>query len=218
MISTSKKWRLFVVSAVLVVALGSACHASLLGLTSMFPNTQGENGWYAKAFNPGTMAWRNLGWVQNQMFKTTDIAPNYIPMAYKSSKGYLIMHPGITSTYGAEWAVLQYVAPVTGQYNFSVEFSDGAGGAGCTTRALVFVNNAVNTPVAQSQVNLTTTAFFAYTVNLSAGDRLNFAVDPMGNHSADSTVLKDIATAVPEPASLLALAAGLMGFVVRRKK
>lgn len=218
MIFTSRKWRLLVVSAVLVMALGSACHASLLGLTSMFPNTQGENGWYAKAFNPDAMSWRNLDWIQNQMFKTADYGPNYIPMAYKSTKGYLIMHPGISPTRGAEWAVVQYVAPTAGQYNFSVEFSNGAGGSGCTTRALVFVNDAINAPVAQSVVNLTTSAYFAYTVNLQAGDRLNFAVDPMGNSGTDSTVLKDLAPAVPEPASMLALAAGLIGLVVRRRK
>ncbi len=201
-------------AAALVVILGSAAFASL-DLLASFPTYQGENGLWAEAYNQDTGQFRLLAAVPGytKFFGTPEQSLN-MPLVRAWPEGIKMLPSWWGSVYGNEWPMLTYKPPRPGVYSVQGLFSN-ANATGATTRGLVFVNDLVASPVFQGNVTLTTSAAFDLDVSLGEDDVLRFAVDPLGNNSWDHTWLNGVVAGVasaPEPTSLAAFAAGLLGF------
>ncbi len=204
-----------------LVLLGlSVSFAAPVDITAQFPDTQGQNGFYAQAYNPDTGLFRLLVDTGSYKFETVDQPPYTLPYVSKVA-GNITFYPTVgwrTGTvHGTEWAVLSYLVQTSGEYSIAGLFSNG-NVYGCTTIAQVFVNNNAASPLFTGNVDKNTQAAFNLTgVSLSAGDYLRFAVDAGTTDLYDHTTLTGTITAtspIPEPASLAALVVGVFGTLV----
>ncbi len=204
-----------------------AAQVTVLKLFDMFPNAQGENGWWLHSYEPATDTKVLLDRTDAYEFRMPlNYSQGRIP-SFKKLSGSIAAHPGLNLSGQDRLAVLSYVASVAGTYTFNVVFSNGAMPNACTTKALVYVvpkdsPTWLNEPIFEDTVNESKTASTGViTVNLNAGDRVRFAISGMGNVNYDTTLISDQpigAAPVPEPGSLAALVGGLGGLLVLRRR
>jgi len=127
--------------------------------------------------------------------------------------GELNLHPGPSG----ETAIVQFIVPIAGLYSFAGAFT-----ANDTSP------NSVDVAAYLGGVNQITNArgAFDFQVNLSAGQKVNFALGSAGDYSYDSTGFAlsvtgpDPVQGVPEPASwaLMILGFGSAGAMLRRQR
>ncbi|MGD9721480.1 MAG: PEP-CTERM sorting domain-containing protein [Pirellulales bacterium] len=118
----------------------------------------------------------------------------------------LVLHPGG----GGEYAVLRFTAPQAGNYSYDAAFSN-ADSLGATTDVHVLIGGVA---AASDGINVggggSTATLSSPSVFLPAGQTLDFAVG-VGNGSFvfDSTGLFASVALVPEPSTIVLLAAGI---------
>ncbi|MGB9618799.1 MAG: PEP-CTERM sorting domain-containing protein, partial [Armatimonadota bacterium] len=205
------KW--FGLVCVLAVAMSSAA-AHALDLLTDFPENQGEKDLYALYYESGTFTQMQDVSTKSRWFSKTGTDTGYPYLRARPND--VLFHPGPSS-----YSVLEYRPSLAGSYSFELRFWNGGGGPGCTTRALVFVNDSIGSPLAQGDVSaantVSTPLVLSGNVTLSATDLLRIAVDPKNGYSYDATlatgwITKNLDPA-PEPGSVLAVAVGLVGML-----
>jgi len=135
------------------------------------------------------------------------------------------MHPGPVGTIG-DFAVLRFLVPATASYTVNAQWfigdTNGGGGQG-NTDAYILLNALAGSPV-YSVASTASNPTFSGTVNLVAGDRLDFVVGTGGDgYSFDTTPvnisLTQNAVTVPEAnTGLLALLASIPAFAIMLRK
>ena len=209
-----------VVLALALVSLFSSVHAAGLDIGTAFPNSQGDNGFYAQAYKPSTLGFRDLARSSAYVFNTAGQS-NVRPAVGKYS-GQVQLRPCVNGAiYGTEWAVLTYVVPETGIYTLTGTFYGGD--ASSSTTARIFVNTVADTKYTSAVTGLTTVNFNITALNLTLGNYLRFAIDAGASHSYDVTGLTGTINGpavIPEPAAVAALVTGLLGVALgyRRKR
>ena len=120
------------------------------------------------------------------------------------------LHPGPG---GNELAVVRFIAPTAGRYDFK-GFFRGVDAPNSGNGVLVTPNNG-NALVLNNGVNNA----FGFGLTLGAGAFVDFAVSNNNGYSNDTTGLNLNVAAVPEPASwgLMILGFGLAGYAMRRR-
>jgi PEP-CTERM motif len=135
--------------------------------------------------------------------------------------GELAVHPAPDGAY----AVVRFAAPTSDVFLLNAVFEgrETAGASGTNTDVHVLLNGVALFNGAVIGFGPLSDQSFATTLNLSAGDRVDFSVGFGSDRSflGDTTGLDATLTAVPEPSSLVLFSGlGLMGLVMgwRRRK
>lgn len=208
--------RILLLLSLLLLANTGIAYALVTDIVALFPDNQGDNGFYAQAYNPGSGIFRNLTRVAPYNFNTQGQS-SARPYAMKNSQQVALAPCVNGSIYGTEWAILSWQVPQTGPYALQGTFYGMQSGNSTTAR--IFVNTPANTHFSAAVSGLSTVAFNIPTLNLNAGDYLRFAVDAGSSHSYDQTGITGTITLIPEPGSVIALLTGIVGLsAVRRRK
>jgi hypothetical protein len=220
MLDYRSNWRWVAACAVLIAAWSVS--ASALDLAAAFPDNQGGNLLYAQYYDAGTFT--NMLDAGTKYFSKTGSTSGFPILQGRAAD--ILFHPG-----AGPWAVLEYSPGAAGQYSYVLNFTNGGGGAGCTTTASVFVNNLVGSPLKQGDVSIANNSgnplVLSGSVVLGATDVLRIAIDPKyaaTGYSYDGVLATGqitMATPVPEPGSLIALGFGLAGTlsaILRQRK
>jgi len=202
-----------------MLTLACVSFAATWDIVGDFPDDQGENGFVAQAYNPVSMAFRDLSDIGFQQFGTPE-QPVNMPKAVVVY-GEVVMLPAVNrSVYGTEWSVLTFVAPSDGVYDIVGNFYSW-NPLGATTTGVIFVDDAAGSPLYSSPVTAGSAATFALMdVNLQASQAVHFAVNGGTSDESDNTGLCGCITqAVPEPGSLAVVFVGLAGLAgIRRRR
>jgi len=222
-----KRHGFLIVLAVIVLILPAFSQAATINLWSAFPDNQGDNGFYAYAYQAGrTTPYRVLTDGGSYRFDTPEQAnpPGYsvynwdIPYIARAganpTDGFLSIHPSANTqmgyVFGPEDVVLAWLVPANNTYDINGNFLlRGATDDG--THVYIRKNAAVIW-----EANLTSSGdqavFNLLGIQLSAGDLLYFGVGARGNDYGDSTALQGTIAynAVPLPGSILFLGTGLL--------
>lgn len=134
-----------------------------------------------------------------------------------AGNGVVALHPG----FSGEIATVRFTAPTTASYTFAGSFMYSFL---TSSDAYVVLNDAMT--LASGFINGgSPTLSFNLLLSLTAGDRVDFLVGTGGNgYTSDSTILDlsadEMASTVPEPASLALVGTGLAGVLVvgRRRR
>jgi hypothetical protein len=128
--------------------------------------------------------------------------------------GQVSLHPGPNNQY----SVLRFTAPTTAAYNVVAQFFVGDTG---DTDANILLNSNAAAPVFFAATTDTNPSF-NQTVNLTAGNTLDFVVGSKGSYFSDTTplnvTLTTVSAAAPEPSALALLALPLAGMVIRKRR
>ena len=214
-----------------VCAVGIAQATTItIDVWEMFPDMQGENGFYALAYNPSTQVYRELNDGGSEVFNTPQTYWG-APAIRGSYNNFIRMwSSGTNSNWGGpEDAILAYVVPETTTYQISGSyFVNSASGNGMYT----YVRDD-SSMLWGANLDGQTSAF-DLSVDLIAGDRIMFGVNSINNNSFSE--LNDGATLsnamisyqdptslapVPEPGTMLHFGIGiaaLAGARFKRKK
>ncbi len=131
----------------------------------------------------------------------------------------MLVHPG-----NLNLVVLSWLSPITGNVSLSYSFADIDSNSGNGISWFVERNSSINTLASGTLANGgSTTVLTLSAVSVTAGDRINFIVDPNGEFTFDSTRLTASvsASSAPEPGSFLFLLSGGLvgaGVVARRRR
>lgn len=162
------------------------------------------------ALAPAVEGWRRTSPSEPWIAKNT--TASLVTFGTASIKaGQLTLHP---SNDGSR-SLIRFTAPTAGLYSFSAAFEQRNTLASSVDVHVVHnsspiwsgLSSTFNVPVSTSG-----------TVTLAAGDTLTVAVGPDGSYVNDWTGVAFGVTAVPEPATMAALGAGLFGLIARRKR
>jgi len=206
----SAKWGTLALLSLALLAATNIAYAAVVSIdiVGLFPDNQGDNGFYAQAYNPSSGIFRNLTRTAAYNFNTPG-QTSVRPYVLKSS-GQVQLAPCVNgSIYGTEWSVLSWQVPQTGAYAVQGTFYGVL--TGNSTTARIFVNTTAQTQFSAAVSGTNTVPFNIPVLNLNAGDFLRFAVDAGTSHSSDLTGLTGTITLVPEPGSLIAILTGLVG-------
>lgn len=197
-----------VLTLVLAMSAGAAyATTGSVDIVTLFPNYQGDNGFYAQAYNPGSGIFRDLTRTAPYNFNTPGQS-SVRPYVMKNS--HVQLAPCVNgSIYGTEWAVLSWQVSQGGLYELHGSFYGLLSGNSTTAR--IFVNTPAQTLFSATVSGTNTVTFDILDLSLNAGDYLRFAIDAGTSHSSDLTGLNGVITLVPEPGSLIALLTGLLG-------
>lgn len=190
--------------------------AESFSLWDFFPDKQGDNGFYAGAWNPSAqMPYRELmhvGEDYNGSFAYTSngIAdPLLPPMVIRAvSPPWVFMQPS-----ESEYAILSGNPDQPELINISGKFQSAGGG-----EVKVSIGTVTgNTPTPLDTWTLSGVGsfqLFSFTnILVSPDTSLYFAVNANGNATDDGTLLSGSITTVPAPSALLLLGSGLLGLV-----
>jgi hypothetical protein len=167
----------------LVQVAGAA--SVVVDLREKFPNNQGENGFYAEAYNTVALTYRQLTRSGDYYFDTPTNLPNKIPKLFRDPSSWIQMRPADQNalTPGQpEDAVLRWTVPESNTYSINVEFSSPSAG---TFKVYVKTNS---TTLGEHEIIGAQTWNFSRTdIALQKNDRIYFGV------SAEGFDLDDIA-------------------------
>ncbi|MBS1707381.1 MAG: PEP-CTERM sorting domain-containing protein [Armatimonadetes bacterium] len=139
--------------------------------------------------------------------------PGFLIGTVSSPPNQMILHPGPN----AQYAVLRFVAPGTGVFNFTAGFFGVDFVGPTTTDVHILQNNAV---IGNGAINTFATSpsiIFGGPVSLNTGDTLDVAVGFGGNsYLFDSTAVNYRIEGVPEPVTLVGL--GGLALLARRRR
>lgn len=208
-------------AASVLAALGtSAVHAQTYDAFTDFSTTNNPNGVWRSGytdtlgsslvlytqFTSGTFqSWRNPAVTVSG---APEFARNLGPQAFGVPTNFLTLHPGSANQY----SVLRFTTAITGTYNVSAQFFVGDSG---DTDANILRNSNAATPV-YFAATTNTNPLYTGTLNLAAGETLDFVVGSKGNYSSDSTPIRITITgitAAPEPGGLALVTFGGFGLV-----
>jgi hypothetical protein len=119
---------------------------------------------------------------------------------------------GMHSGPGGEYAVVRFTAPISGGYLLTSRFSGLDFVGPTTTDVHVLLNNSAVFSAAVNSFGAGPSYSPSSVFSLQAGDTIDFAVGfgANGNYFFDSTGLSARISAIPEPATLLQFAAGVL--------
>ena len=131
--------------------------------------------------------------------------------------GELFMHPvGANSGLPAGDTIVRFTAPTAGFYAIHGLFQILDVSASGVNVSVEGGTSVFATPLGGA---LNTTAPFDFGTALALGGTLDFVVNSAGSYFNDSTGLQaTLSVAVPEPASMLVLGAGLIGIAIARRR
>lgn len=170
-------------------------------------------------WNPSNPFWNNgngsvPGVGVNQSGAAIAISGGFQPFSWPADTVW--MHPGNLGL-----TVVSWLSPVTGLADVQFEFSDmdpNTGGSGTTgVHWFVDVNDSSGHLANGSFTNGATSGPISImSVPVTAGDRINFIVDPLGDFGFDSTTFTATIEYTPEPSALSLLMVMGLGALRRR--
>ena len=206
-----------------VLLLTGPAGASTINLVTDFPDHQGDNGLYAKAYNFSTNTYRNLdehpspdpgsGYPANYFqysFYTPTTSNNnpFLQLGYVDYHDVVAAFPSNT-----EDAVMAWQAPGPGTATITVTFDPLYNGY---TNVYIKQNDTLlkGTGFAPQEIFHPTPVTFNLTnVKLAAGDFLYFGINWAGDYEGDLILLSGTIEVVPLPGALWLLGSGLLGLV-----
>jgi hypothetical protein len=155
-------------------------------LREQFPDNQGENGFYAEAYNTVALTYRPLTRSGSYYFDTPTNLPYLIPKVFKDPSIWIQMRPSgqnaLTPPGQPEDAVLRWTVPESNTYSISVEFEGISAG---NFKVYVKTND---TTLDEHEITGVQTWNYSHTnIPLQKNDRIIFGV------SAEGFDLDDIA-------------------------
>jgi len=209
--------KLFSLTLMFLLALCAvqSAFAMTIDLWSGFPDTQGQNNFWAYAYNPNTNSYRPLTDSGAYSFSTPGQGC-LVPLLYRDNNSpWIVMHPasypgGQGVIYSTEYAVLAYRATGASLFDLDVQFQSVI-----SPLVNVFIkkNNSLLWSVNLSGSN--GAAFNVANIDMNANDFLYFGVSPAGTDYYDTTILKGTmnVSPIPEPGTLMLLGTGLVGLL-----
>ena len=195
-----KKLFIFFVAMSLLVSLagGALSGPITVDLWTAFPDSQGQNGFFAYGYQAGRATpYRALARTGDHAFTTTENEYG-IPLVVRWSSPWLHLHPsGVARTYGPEHAVLAWRVPQTNTYNVSGQFNmpvDPPFGGGDVD---VYIRQNDTIIWGPMTIQIIGTETFNFQVFLQKNDLLYFGVDARTDDGADTTQLQGQISYVP---------------------
>lgn len=204
--------------ALVVFALATqAAHAASISLFDDFPQTQGDNGFNAYAYDFSAQTYRLLTNTSSYMFETPSQTWK-IPRVVKSTPPWVYLHPsafpGVATVYPPEHAVLAWTADRNVAHDISGRFVAFGGGA-----VGVYIESEMLGVLWSSSISGGASAYFNLNgIGLTAGEKLYFGVSAGANDSSDGTRLQGDIDYLPEPATVALVGLGAIAAAIIRRR
>lgn len=204
--------------ACIVVGMAITASASFaFDVVASFPDNQGDNSLWVQSCPAATGVCTDLP--DNGVCNFID--PSGYPWVFKNVTGvYAVYAPASTID-----GVISFKATTAGYYAYASTWLPAEGATG-SSKVLVFKNSGVTTPDSWGNITPQTQPFvLSGSVPLNAGDYLRFAVDALGDNSADWVLATDwsinYTKPLPEPTTIATLGFGLLATAmatIRRRR
>jgi hypothetical protein len=145
-------------------------------LREQFPDSQGEKGFYAEAYNVSAGTYRELTRSDAYFFNTPANPPHEIPKVFRDPSTWIQMRPaGEHALTTPEDAVLRWTVPESNTYSLSVEFSGISAG---NFKVYVKTNDTI---IGEHDIiGADTWSFSRADIALQKNDRIYFGVSAQG--------------------------------------
>jgi hypothetical protein len=188
-----------------------------IDLLSDFPNVQGENGFYALAYDFQAGSYRPLDSEGNYRFNTPGQS---VPLVAREAflDDYIGLHPAVQSAklYPPEDAVLAWVAPFTDTYRLQGDFRLAAP-LGSGTDGINYYIKSDNMLLLSGHLGAASSATYDVMVDLQKDQWLYYGVNAGRTESTDWGNVRGTISATPIPGAVWLMGSGLLGLGLLRK-